>query len=309
MRSAWFVTAAASAALCMSVPADLAAQGRSGEARPSQQVRQSEQDRRAAERDRSRAAREAADQRDARNADARRDSRENSDIRGADQRQAVQRQQQADRERQQQAERHHQQQAERQHQQQAERQRQQQIERQRQAERERTLRERQRQAERDHLNAERQRQADLERRRQLERDRGRSHDPWGYQTRSSASNGPPFCRSGAGHPVHGRQWCREKGFGLGYDHWERDGWGRLTMRQPRNHQQQLGRNLLIDMLGSATFRRFESYGSNYGRGAVSGYWVNDWGANVLELHIGGIPFARLVDSNRDGRVDRVLLRS
>ncbi len=29
------------------------------------------------------------------------------------------------------------------------------------------------------------------------------------------SNGPAFCRSGSGHPVHGRAWCLEKGFGLG----------------------------------------------------------------------------------------------
>jgi hypothetical protein len=28
-------------------------------------------------------------------------------------------------------------------------------------------------------------------------------------------NAPAFCRSGEGHPVHGRQWCRDKGFGLG----------------------------------------------------------------------------------------------
>jgi len=25
-------------------------------------------------------------------------------------------------------------------------------------------------------------------------------------------NGPAFCRSGAGHPVHGWEWCREKGW-------------------------------------------------------------------------------------------------
>jgi hypothetical protein len=29
-------------------------------------------------------------------------------------------------------------------------------------------------------------------------------------------NGPAFCRSGAGHPVHGWAWCRERG-------WSRDG--------------------------------------------------------------------------------------
>lgn len=28
-------------------------------------------------------------------------------------------------------------------------------------------------------------------------------------------NAPKFCRTGAGHPVHGRRWCVEKGFGLG----------------------------------------------------------------------------------------------
>lgn len=27
--------------------------------------------------------------------------------------------------------------------------------------------------------------------------------------------GPAFCRSGAGHPVFGRRWCVQKGFGLG----------------------------------------------------------------------------------------------
>lgn len=27
--------------------------------------------------------------------------------------------------------------------------------------------------------------------------------------------GPAFCRSGAGHPVWGRRWCRDKGFALG----------------------------------------------------------------------------------------------
>ncbi len=29
-------------------------------------------------------------------------------------------------------------------------------------------------------------------------------------------NGPAFCRSGAGHPVHGWAWCRERG-------WSRNG--------------------------------------------------------------------------------------
>ena len=34
-------------------------------------------------------------------------------------------------------------------------------------------------------------------------------------------NGPAFCRTGAGHPVHGRQWCRDKGYGLGNERADR----------------------------------------------------------------------------------------
>ena len=36
-----------------------------------------------------------------------------------------------------------------------------------------------------------------------------------YAATASSKNGPPFCRSGQGHPVHGRQWCVDKGWGLG----------------------------------------------------------------------------------------------
>ena len=38
-----------------------------------------------------------------------------------------------------------------------------------------------------------------------------------FRSQSRASRGPSFCRSGAGHPVHGRRWCLRKGFGLGRD--------------------------------------------------------------------------------------------
>ncbi|MBI3050575.1 MAG: hypothetical protein HYY76_19975 [Acidobacteria bacterium] len=42
----------------------------------------------------------------------------------------------------------------------------------------------------------------------------------GPKAKSRNGNGPAFCRSGAGHPVHGWQWCREKG----WDRADRD-WG------------------------------------------------------------------------------------
>src|SRR3569832_970707 len=34
-------------------------------------------------------------------------------------------------------------------------------------------------------------------------------------TGSCKGGAPAVCRSGAGHPVYGRSWCVEKGFGLG----------------------------------------------------------------------------------------------
>lgn len=36
-----------------------------------------------------------------------------------------------------------------------------------------------------------------------------------FRLRSNRGGSPAFCRSGAGHPVHGRAWCLEKGFQLG----------------------------------------------------------------------------------------------
>lgn len=38
-----------------------------------------------------------------------------------------------------------------------------------------------------------------------------------FRGQNRRGRGPSFCRSGAGHPVHGRRWCLRKGFGLGRD--------------------------------------------------------------------------------------------
>jgi hypothetical protein len=43
----------------------------------------------------------------------------------------------------------------------------------------------------------------------------------GPKAKQRNGNGPAFCRSGAGHPVHGWEWCRDKG----WDRADRDrGW-------------------------------------------------------------------------------------
>ncbi len=59
-------------------------------------------------------------------------------------------------------------------------------------------------------------------------DRDRRYGDWEWENRRRRGDvyggnaprkaGPPFCQNGEGHPVHGRAWCLEKGFGLrGYN--------------------------------------------------------------------------------------------
>ncbi|NIQ55246.1 MAG: hypothetical protein GWN71_18260, partial [Gammaproteobacteria bacterium] len=50
--------------------------------------------------------------------------------------------------------------------------------------------------------------------------------------RRADGKGPKFCRNGEGHPVHGRRWCAEKGFGR-YSDWRRIGWEDVILRGPR----------------------------------------------------------------------------
>jgi hypothetical protein len=140
------------------------------------------------------------------------------------------------------------------------------------------------------------------------------YDRDGRPTNWRNTNSPPFCRSGAGHPVHGRQWCRDKGYSLGNDQWGRDSWGNILLgasrdRRLERYDQTFSRNILADLLGSVLLNRFENYGRQYSQGSTTGRWSLDGGASVLQLYVGGLPVARLVDMNRDGRVDNVYLRN
>ena len=192
-----------------------------------------------------------------------------------------------------------------------------------QAQKQEQLRVMEREAERERLRIERERETQrqmrtstvrspvyADSRRVDERDVRRDDRTWGdiYGNTKSNGNGPKFCRSGQGHPVHGREWCRDKGWGLGSD---RNVFGDIIFGQPRDRRyddRTLGRGTLGDILGSVILGRFESFGRNYGSGALTGQWVNDYGMRTLQLNVGGLPIARLVDSNRDGRVDDVVLR-
>jgi hypothetical protein len=123
--------------------------------------------------------------------------------------------------------------------------------------------------------------------------------------------GPAFCRSGAGHPVHGRQWCRDKGFGLGRDSrngsWDRVTWNDVIFRRrPRNDY--MGRDVLYEVLGGSVFNRLDTQRRYWGvNSPLTGRWDYYEGRSVLLVGAGGIPIAELVDVNNDRRVDYILL--
>lgn len=61
---------------------------------------------------------------------------------------------------------------------------------------------------------------------------GRGRSAKGRNGNGRNGNGPAFCRSGEGHPVHGWEWCRQKG----WDQADRDGgwWDRDDRRDDRD---------------------------------------------------------------------------
>jgi hypothetical protein len=142
---------------------------------------------------------------------------------------------------------------------------------------------------------------------------GRDRDRQGKARKASA--GPPFCRNGQGHPVHGRQWCRDKGFGAGgilTTRWDTRGWDDVVLRAPRGQDRRPGavsRGGLIDILGDVVFGRVAAEGRQLGASEpLTGRWVRgDGGANVLQIRSGALPVAELTDLNGDGRVDAVLI--
>lgn len=165
-----------------------------------------------------------------------------------------------------------------------------------------------------------------ERRRDDDRNdrRDRDDDDWDddrYDRRREngrRGRGPAFCRSGEGHPVHGRQWCRDKGFGLGHDdryderRMERRRWEDVIFRRPHRTSDGgiLRRGALEDLLGSRVLNRFEDARRRLGsRSAIEGRWVPTGrrGTQVLQLRTGDLPLAELTDYEGDGRVDVVLV--
>jgi len=134
------------------------------------------------------------------------------------------------------------------------------------------------------------------------------------QARGRGQGGPAFCRSGAGHPVFGRQWCLEKGFGLGGFGWRRATLGRIVFqRTPRGRVEgRIGAREIAEILTGAVLD--EIFGERRGRGnrdrsRLAGAWRGgpDDGILVLELFDGDDAIAELADIDLDGDVDVVLI--
>ncbi|HST61540.1 MAG TPA: hypothetical protein VLK84_22730 [Longimicrobium sp.] len=124
--------------------------------------------------------------------------------------------------------------------------------------------------------------------------------------RQPAANAPAFCRSGQGHPVFGREWCLDKGHGLGSRTgtlWSRGGIDDVTWRRPT--QERLDRGGLINVLGDVILGRlaFQSLALGYDQ-PLAGYWVaQPEGPRILRVHSGDYEVAELVDSDYDDRAD------
>lgn len=123
---------------------------------------------------------------------------------------------------------------------------------------------------------------------------------------------PSFCRSGAGHPVWGRQWCLDKGFGLGsYQDFR---WGRTTdlgdvVFSRGSLRDRLIGSALESALGTRTFNRLALHAVTLGLvEPLTGTWYAEpAGPQLMMVNSGALPVAELVDVNRDYRADNMLV--
>ncbi|MEX2281497.1 MAG: hypothetical protein WEE89_03300 [Gemmatimonadota bacterium] len=144
---------------------------------------------------------------------------------------------------------------------------------------------------------------------ELDNSRARNLGHWSIDALNEdvRSGAPSFCRSGAGHPVFGRQWCVDKGFGLGGYRDLR--WGStntpdvIFSRQVDNDR--LSRSVLIDVLGDIVFNRLALHAVTLGfSDPLTGVWLGEpTGPRILRLDSGDYPIAEIVDNNRDNRAD------
>jgi hypothetical protein len=146
----------------------------------------------------------------------------------------------------------------------------------------------------------------------MDMDENRARDLGNWQLRrmgdrQPGANAPAFCRSGAGHPVHGREWCMDKGFGLGSRSgtmWSRGSIEDVVFRR-RTDGDRLDRGGLAGVLGDIVFGRLalQSVALGYDQ-PLMGVWVaQPEGPRILRVRSGEHEVAEFVDRDRDDRVE------
>jgi hypothetical protein len=151
----------------------------------------------------------------------------------------------------------------------------------------------------------------------LDEDRARNLGGWKVKPIDDriGEGSPSFCRSGAGHPNWGRQWCLDKGFGLGVDN-SLNGirWGRnldandlVFVREPTSAT--LTRAALEAVLGQRAVDRLALHAITLGLvDPLVGAWRTDpAGPRVLLVNSGNYPVAEIVHTDRDLRSDRMVV--
>ena len=139
----------------------------------------------------------------------------------------------------------------------------------------------------------------------------RARDLGGWEVRRLGDqrprgNAPAFCRSGAGHPVWGREWCLDKGFGLGSRSgmlWSRGRIDDIIYR--RTDRDRLDRRGLIDVLGDVVLGRLALHALSLGIvDPLFGSFVNEpQGPRLLLIRSGDVEVAEFVDADRNDRFD------
>ena len=119
---------------------------------------------------------------------------------------------------------------------------------------------------------------------------------------------PSFCRSGAGHPVYGRDWCWDRGFRLG-EEWDRNRGGSARIQPPSGSP--IDQGVLSQMLDASLMTRLQTLRTRLGLTApLNGSWTETTvGGRLLTVRSGSMLIAEISDRNRDGRADAIWLRA
>jgi hypothetical protein len=119
---------------------------------------------------------------------------------------------------------------------------------------------------------------------------------------------PSFCRSGAGHPVYGRDWCWDRGFRLG-DEWDRNRGGSARIQPPSGSP--IDQGVMSQMLDASVMTRLQTLRTRLGLTApLNGSWTETTvGGRLLTVRSGSTLIAEISDRNRDGRADAIWLRA